>query len=97
MLLVRAKAWVDDSLCVCLTALTPPLLHLMTNQPFCCFIRSLHEEIEDFFQHMSPTVDEHHMRATVFENIKDVIHGLWKEAQVFIFGSFETGLYLPTR
>ncbi|XP_043220575.1 terminal nucleotidyltransferase 4B-like [Amphibalanus amphitrite] len=56
----------------------------------------LHEEIEDFFQHISPTVDEHHMRTTVFENIKNVIHDLWKEARVFIFGSFETGLYLPT-
>ena len=46
---------------------------------------------------MSPTVDEHHMRSCVFGKIRDVILRLWPEAQVFIFGSFETGLYLPTR
>ncbi|XP_037085910.1 terminal nucleotidyltransferase 4B-like [Pollicipes pollicipes] len=59
-------------------------------------IVGLHEEIEDFYQYISPSPDEHHMRALVYEAIRDVIKGVWSQAEVFIFGSFETGLYLPT-
>lgn len=46
---------------------------------------------------MSPTPEEHHLRLSVVHRIKDVISGLWPEALVEIFGSFRTGLYLPTR
>ncbi|CAG7731323.1 unnamed protein product [Allacma fusca] len=56
----------------------------------------LHEEIEDFFNLMSPTPEEHEMRIHLVERIKNVINSLWPEAVVEIFGSFRTGLYLPT-
>ncbi|MGH0166275.1 UNVERIFIED_CONTAM: hypothetical protein FKN15_054999 [Acipenser sinensis] len=36
------------------------------------------------------------MRKEVVQRIKDVIRELWPNADVHIFGSFSTGLYLPT-
>jgi len=59
-------------------------------------IIGLHEEIEDFFQYMSPTPEEHQVRIDVVRRIKDVILKIWPHASVHIFGSFHTGLYLPT-
>jgi DNA polymerase sigma len=37
------------------------------------------------------------MRETVVEQIKKVILTLYPKAAVEVFGSFRTGLYLPTR
>ncbi|KAB7507853.1 Non-canonical poly(A) RNA polymerase PAPD7 [Armadillidium nasatum] len=45
---------------------------------------------------MCPTEEEHYMRTRVVERIEKVIVDLWPEAKVEIFGSFRTGLYLPT-
>ncbi|KAL1437409.1 hypothetical protein MTO96_001467 [Rhipicephalus appendiculatus] len=59
-------------------------------------ILGLHDEIEDFYRYMQPTPAEHQMRLGVIQRIKDVILGLWPQAEVEIFGSFRTGLYLPT-
>lgn len=56
----------------------------------------LHQEIEDFYQYMSPTPEEHELRVNVVRRIKKVVLSLWPEASVEIFGSFRTGLYLPT-
>ncbi|XP_014236265.1 non-canonical poly(A) RNA polymerase PAPD5-like isoform X1 [Trichogramma pretiosum] len=56
----------------------------------------LHEEIQDFFLYMCPTVEEHNLRLRVIKRIEKVIYDLWPESQVEIFGSFRTGLYLPT-
>lgn len=60
-------------------------------------IYSLHQEIEDFYQYMTPTPEEHSMRLEVVRKIKDIIYQLWPKAEVQVFGSFATGLYLPTR
>ena len=57
----------------------------------------LHEEIEDFFQWMVPTPLEHEARIDVVGRVRTVIRKLWPQAKVDIFGSFKTGLYLPTR
>lgn len=57
----------------------------------------LHQEMEDFYYWMSPTKEEHNMRKRVVERIEQVIVDLWPQARVEIFGSFRTGLYLPTR
>jgi len=46
---------------------------------------------------MSPTKEEQKMRETVVEQIKKVILALYPKATVEVFGSFRTGLYLPTR
>jgi len=60
-------------------------------------VSRLHEEILDFFNYMAPTEEEHAVRLDVVHRIKTVINKLWSEAVVEIFGSFRTGLYLPTR
>ncbi|XP_029360167.1 terminal nucleotidyltransferase 4A-like isoform X1 [Echeneis naucrates] len=59
-------------------------------------INGLHEEIMDFFNFMSPRPEEEAMRRDVVNRIESVIKDLWPTAQVEIFGSFSTGLYLPT-
>ncbi|PNF28797.1 hypothetical protein B7P43_G05693 [Cryptotermes secundus] len=56
----------------------------------------LHEEIEDFYNYMCPTVEEHELRISVVRRIEKVVLSLWRDAKVEIFGSFRTGLYLPT-
>ncbi|XP_074974470.1 terminal nucleotidyltransferase 4B isoform X2 [Caretta caretta] len=56
----------------------------------------LHEEIIDFFKYMSPRPEEERMRMEVVNRIENVIKELWPNADVQIFGSFKTGLYLPT-
>ncbi|XP_015674418.2 terminal nucleotidyltransferase 4A [Protobothrops mucrosquamatus] len=56
----------------------------------------LHEEINDFYKYMSPRHEEERMRMEVVNRIENVIKELWPNADVQIFGSFKTGLYLPT-
>ncbi|XP_068117885.1 LOW QUALITY PROTEIN: terminal nucleotidyltransferase 4B [Hyperolius riggenbachi] len=56
----------------------------------------LHEEIIDFYKYMSPRPEEEKMRMEVVNRIENVIKELWPSADVQIFGSFKTGLYLPT-
>ncbi|KAM6909791.1 terminal nucleotidyltransferase 4A-like [Xenentodon cancila] len=59
-------------------------------------VDGLHEEIMDFFNFMSPKPEEQAMRRDVVNKIESVIKDLWPTARVEIFGSFSTGLYLPT-
>ncbi|CAL8337586.1 unnamed protein product [Gadus morhua 'NCC'] len=59
-------------------------------------INGLHEEIVDFFNFMSPRPEEEAMRRNVVNRIEGVIKDLWPTSRVEIFGSFSTGLYLPT-
>ncbi|XP_014671434.1 PREDICTED: non-canonical poly(A) RNA polymerase PAPD5-like isoform X2 [Priapulus caudatus] len=56
----------------------------------------LHEEIEDFYKYMSPRPEEQQMREEVVQRITNIIESIWPSAKVEIFGSFRTGLYLPT-
>ncbi|XP_063042150.1 terminal nucleotidyltransferase 4A isoform X2 [Engraulis encrasicolus] len=59
-------------------------------------VDGLHEEIVDFYNFMSPRPEEADMRQEVVDRIERVIKELWPTADVQIFGSFSTGLYLPT-
>ncbi|KAK2887164.1 hypothetical protein Q8A67_015392 [Cirrhinus molitorella] len=59
-------------------------------------IDGLHEEIMDFYNFMSPRPEETTMRQEVVDRIESVIKELWPTAGVQIFGSFSTGLFLPT-
>ncbi|KAI5088758.1 non-canonical poly(A) RNA polymerase PAPD5 [Silurus meridionalis] len=59
-------------------------------------IVGLHEEIKDFYDYMSPRPEEKRMRLEVVDRIESVIKDLWPSAVVEVFGSFSTGLYLPT-
>lgn len=59
-------------------------------------IIGLHEEIEAFVQWMVPTEAEHNLRLSVINRLRASIKEIYPEAVVQIFGSFRTGLYLPT-
>ncbi|XP_027023437.1 terminal nucleotidyltransferase 4B isoform X2 [Tachysurus fulvidraco] len=59
-------------------------------------IVGLHEEIKDFYEYISPRPEEDRMRLEVVDRIQKVIKDLWPSADVQVFGSFSTGLYLPT-
>ncbi|XP_037549270.1 terminal nucleotidyltransferase 4A [Nematolebias whitei] len=59
-------------------------------------VLGLHEEVVDFYNFMSPRPEEAAMRKEVVTRIKRIINELWPKADVQIFGSFSTGLYLPT-
>ncbi|GAA6089973.1 terminal nucleotidyltransferase 4A-like isoform X2 [Tachysurus ichikawai] len=59
-------------------------------------VNGLHEEIVDFYAFMSPRPEEEAMRRDVVNRVESVIKNLWPAANVQIFGSFSTGLYLPT-
>nr|CAD7265375.1 unnamed protein product [Timema shepardi] len=61
-----------------------------------CCVFSLHEEVEDFYQYMCPSPEEHEMRLNVVRRIEKVVLQRWPQSKVEIFGSFRTGLYLPT-
>lgn len=61
------------------------------------FSSSLHDEIIEFYNYMSPKKCEHELRLKVVHKIENAIHELWPQAKVEVFGSFRTGLYLPTR
>ncbi|XP_019713734.1 non-canonical poly(A) RNA polymerase PAPD7 [Hippocampus comes] len=59
-------------------------------------VLGLHEEVMDFYNFLSPRPEEAAMRKEVVSRIERVIKELWPTADVQIFGSFSTGLYLPT-
>ncbi|XP_072303790.1 terminal nucleotidyltransferase 4A isoform X2 [Eucyclogobius newberryi] len=59
-------------------------------------VLGLHEEILDFYNFMSPRPEEEAMRKEVVNRIERIIKELWPTSDVQIFGSFSTGLYLPT-
>jgi DNA polymerase sigma len=45
---------------------------------------------------MIPTPLEHTARLEVVSRIESTVLALWPNARVEVFGSFRTGLYLPT-
>jgi len=59
-------------------------------------VRRLHDEIILFTRYIAPRPEEFLMRNEVVDKITRVIKNEWPNAQVDIFGSFKTGLYLPT-
>ncbi|KPM06815.1 PAP-associated domain-containing protein 5-like protein [Sarcoptes scabiei] len=68
----------------------------MLREHYSAGIFGLHQEIEDFYNYMKPTPEEHFMRQSVVKRISSLINEVWPEAKVDYFGSFRTGLYLPT-
>ncbi|XP_057838060.2 uncharacterized protein LOC131048186 isoform X2 [Cryptomeria japonica] len=55
----------------------------------------LHQEIIDFCHFLSPTPEEQAARLAAIGRVSDVVKSIWPNCEVKIFGSFETGLYLP--
>ncbi|CAH1992612.1 unnamed protein product [Acanthoscelides obtectus] len=60
------------------------------------WLQRLHQEIEHFYHYMSPSEAENQIRAEVVARIEKIILSKWNEAKVEVFGSYRTGLYLPT-
>nr|XP_043623972.1 terminal nucleotidyltransferase 4B [Erigeron canadensis] len=56
----------------------------------------LHKEILDFCDFLSPTAEEQVSRTTAVESVSDVIKYIWPKCKVEVFGSFKTGLFLPS-
>ena len=66
----------------------------------CLTLRSpslrLHEEIRMFNNCLRPTDEERRARSDAVARIREVVSGLWPESRLEVFGSFATGLYLPS-
>uniref|UniRef100_A0A803MHC9 polynucleotide adenylyltransferase n=1 Tax=Chenopodium quinoa TaxID=63459 RepID=A0A803MHC9_CHEQI len=56
----------------------------------------LHKEILDFCDFLSPTPEEAAARNAAIERVSDVIKYIWPYCRVEVFGSYRTGLYLPS-
>ncbi|KAE8125824.1 hypothetical protein FH972_020594 [Carpinus fangiana] len=56
----------------------------------------LHKEIVDFCNFLSPTPEEQAARNIAVECVFDVVKHIWPHCKVEVFGSFKTGLYLPS-
>ncbi|KAI9357241.1 hypothetical protein DFJ73DRAFT_820944 [Zopfochytrium polystomum] len=54
------------------------------------------QEVEDYVRYISPTQEEHEMRMLTIERMRVTVLSLYPRAEVMVFGSFETKLYLPT-
>lgn len=65
------------------------------DRPYSGGIIGLHEEIEDFHEYSRLKPTEIQVRNLLFLKVKDVILTKWPNAEVLVFGSFQTGLSLP--
>ena len=59
-------------------------------------VLGLHREILSYYSSIQPSPESHQIRLKVLDRASDLVKFLWEEAQVVPFGSFATGLYLPT-
>lgn len=59
-------------------------------------LKRLAEEIEDFYRFIRPSAHEQMVRERVISRVRTLIIERWPDAEVDVFGSFYTGLYLPT-
>ncbi|KAH7860969.1 hypothetical protein Vadar_020089 [Vaccinium darrowii] len=56
----------------------------------------LHKGILDFCNFLSPTPEEQASRNAAVWSVFEVVQYIWPNCKVEVFGSFKTGLYLPT-
>ena len=63
---------------------------------YSCDPIGLHEEVEDFYKYMTPKPSEFRMRYEVAHRISQIMQQKWPQAEVHMFGSVMTGLFLPT-
>ncbi|KAL4273071.1 hypothetical protein GQ457_13G003480 [Hibiscus cannabinus] len=66
------------------------------NSKFKSPMLQLHKEIVDFSDFLSPTPEEQAARDAAVHSVFDVIKYIWPACRPEVFGSFRTGLYLPT-
>ncbi|EPY52646.1 poly(A) polymerase Cid14 [Schizosaccharomyces cryophilus OY26] len=58
--------------------------------------RLLHQDITQFVDYITPTPEEHAVRKSLISRINSAVLKKWPDVSVYVFGSFETRLYLPT-
>ncbi|GAP89487.1 putative DNA polymerase sigma [Rosellinia necatrix] len=56
----------------------------------------LHFEIRDFYDYVRPRDFEERVRRELVSNLEALIRKKWRDAKILPFGSFMSGLYLPT-
>ncbi|KAK3303129.1 uncharacterized protein B0T15DRAFT_264647 [Chaetomium strumarium] len=56
----------------------------------------LHKEIVDFYEYVRPRDFEEDLRRQLVQDLKKFCRGAFRDAEVYPFGSFPSGLYLPT-
>lgn len=61
-----------------------------------CDTIPVHQGLMDLYEKISPTPEDHSMRKMLINDIRKVIQHLWPRAVIEVFGSFCTGLYLPS-
>ncbi len=59
-------------------------------------LMSLHKEILSFSEYIAPTLEELYMRNEIIWKITKIIKDELPTAEVDVFGSYKTGLFLPT-
>ncbi|KAI0870868.1 hypothetical protein GGS24DRAFT_473842 [Hypoxylon argillaceum] len=56
----------------------------------------LHLEVRDFYEYVRPRDFEERVRQQLVATLETLVHKKWRTANIFPFGSFMSGLYLPT-
>ena len=56
----------------------------------------LHKEIIDFYEYVRPRDFEERVRRNLVEHLTAVVKRKWRDVDIYPFGSFMSGLYLPT-
>ncbi|KAI0477553.1 hypothetical protein GGR56DRAFT_414254 [Xylariaceae sp. FL0804] len=56
----------------------------------------LHKEIVDWFDYVRPRDFEEQVRQQMLDKLGAVVRKFWYDAKIYPFGSFMSGLYLPT-
>lgn len=58
--------------------------------------RRLHKELVDFYEYVRPRDFEHRVREALVNHLDALIRIKWRDASLVAFGSFKSGLFLPT-
>ncbi|KAI1488306.1 hypothetical protein F5X96DRAFT_91182 [Biscogniauxia mediterranea] len=61
-----------------------------------CMGTRLHKEIMDFYEYVRPRDYEERIRREMLSRLSSLLKRKWPDADVYAFGSFMSGLYLPT-
>lgn len=56
----------------------------------------LHKEIVDFYNHVKPRDYEIRVRSELVERLRAKVRRTWPDVDILAFGSFKSGLFLPT-
>lgn len=56
----------------------------------------MHQEILNFCKCLEPTAAEEKARKNALSRVESAVRSIWHDARVEVFGSFATGMYLPT-